>query len=75
MKCANVAISVVPGVGDVDAESWNRHVVFYFDIVARFCTILGSIAVFFQFDVTYTFYDPLKMHALDKYHVCPSVLP
>ena len=56
MKCANVAFSVVPGVGDGDARI---EIVFVFDIVAKFLHSCGLDRFFSSLMLLNILQDPL----------------
>ena len=69
MKCANVPFSVVPGIVDGGAEN---EIVFDFDIVATFCTVVVSVAAFHVLCYFNIVHGLLKMCV--RQSVRPSVL-
>ena len=75
MKCANVAFSVVPTVGDGDAENWNRVWVRY---GLLFCHTLGTVCCFFfssRIYLQHTAWPVESDRPINIVFVCLSVRP
>ena len=71
MKCANVAFSVVPRIGDGDAEDWNRV---WFRYGLLFWHRFGTVCFFFfHSDLPSAHCTTCWKWAAYKHRVCPSV--
>ena len=73
MKCANVAFSVVPRIGDRDVENWNRV---WVQRGLLFWHTFGTYAVFYTSDYLQHIAQPVEgERPINLVFVHPSVLP